>query len=262
MIIDCFSFFNEFELLELRLNELKNVVDYTVIVESSKTHSFIDKPLYFEQIKHKFKSFNILNLIVEFDQKDNWKNENKQRNFALNAISQISKDENDIVIMSDLDEIPKANVIASTKQLKNTIVLKADLHPFYLNYRVKNSCQNSIVLTNVKTAKEKGLQTLRNEMPTWGNTIENAGWHFSYQGGVEKILEKFKSFSHADDYDNRLKKYTREITEEDINIDLQNMIQNKICILNNKEIEHVELLELPSYLRYNQDKFKKMLWKP
>ena len=99
-------------------------------------------------------------------------------------------------------------------------------------------------------------------MPTWGNTIENAGWHFSYQGGVEKILEKFKSFSHADDYDNRLKKYTREITEEDINIDLQNMIQNKICILNNKEIEHVELLELPSYLRYNQDKFKKMLWKP
>jgi beta-1,4-mannosyl-glycoprotein beta-1,4-N-acetylglucosaminyltransferase len=57
MIFDCFIFFNEFELLEIRLNELNDVVDKFVLVEATKTHQGKDKPLYFEENKKRFSDF-------------------------------------------------------------------------------------------------------------------------------------------------------------------------------------------------------------
>ena len=54
MIIDCFPFFNELDVLELRLNILDSVVDKFVLVEASKTQSLIDKPFYFEDNKDRF----------------------------------------------------------------------------------------------------------------------------------------------------------------------------------------------------------------
>ena len=57
MIYDCFTFFNEFDLLEIRLNELDSVVDKFVLVEATKTFSGLDKPLYFNENKNKFNKF-------------------------------------------------------------------------------------------------------------------------------------------------------------------------------------------------------------
>lgn len=53
MIYDCFTFFNELNLLEIRLNILNDVVDKFVLVEATKTFSGKDKPLYYEQNKKK-----------------------------------------------------------------------------------------------------------------------------------------------------------------------------------------------------------------
>lgn len=57
MVYDCFPFFNELDVLEIRLNVLDEVVDKFVIVEMSKTHTGRDKPFYFEQNKERFKKF-------------------------------------------------------------------------------------------------------------------------------------------------------------------------------------------------------------
>ena len=57
MIVDCFPFFNELDLLEIRLNILKDVVDKFVLVEASKTQTKLDKPFYFEDHKDRFADF-------------------------------------------------------------------------------------------------------------------------------------------------------------------------------------------------------------
>ena len=75
MIVDCFTFFNELDLLELRLEELHESVDYFVLVEASKTQSLLDKPLYFEENKLRYSKFldKIIHVKVE-DCPDNNKN--------------------------------------------------------------------------------------------------------------------------------------------------------------------------------------------
>ena len=57
MIIDCFPFFNELDVLDIRLNILNEVVDKFVLVEASKTQSKIDKPFYFEQKRIDIQNF-------------------------------------------------------------------------------------------------------------------------------------------------------------------------------------------------------------
>ena len=53
-IYDCFNFFNELDLLEIRLNTLYDIVDYFVIIESNLTHSGEVKPFYYEDNKSRF----------------------------------------------------------------------------------------------------------------------------------------------------------------------------------------------------------------
>ena len=84
MIYDCFTFFNEFDLLEIRLNELDSVVDKFVLVEATKTFSGKDKPLYFNENKNKFNKFlnKIIHVIVDEypNLNGDWVIENHQRN--------------------------------------------------------------------------------------------------------------------------------------------------------------------------------------
>ena len=56
-IIDCFIFYNEMKMLEFRLKELNDVVDFFVLVESTKTFTGNDKELFFEQNKENFKEY-------------------------------------------------------------------------------------------------------------------------------------------------------------------------------------------------------------
>ena len=71
-VYDCFTFFNEFELLEIRLNELDSVVDKFVLVEASKTHQGKEKPLFYNENKDRFKKFQdkIIHVIVDFPDND------------------------------------------------------------------------------------------------------------------------------------------------------------------------------------------------
>ena len=92
MIIDCFPFFNELDLLEIRLNVLNDVVDKFVLVEASKTQSLIDKPFYFEENKDRYSKFldKIIHVkITDYPKKDGWAMENYQRNCIVKGLQQL-----------------------------------------------------------------------------------------------------------------------------------------------------------------------------
>ena len=109
MIFDCFIFFNEFELLEIRLNELNDVVDKFVLVEATKTHQGKDKPLYFEENKKQFSDF--LNKMIHIAVSDYPKRasplqlEYHQRNKISEGLNTCFPE--DQIIISDIDEIPR-----------------------------------------------------------------------------------------------------------------------------------------------------------
>lgn len=126
-IYDCFTFYNELDLLELRLNILNDKVDFFVLVEASKTHSGEDKDLIFEANKKRFDKF--LDKIVHIKIDDmpklmngnRWALENFQRNAIMRGLSDCKYD--DIVIISDLDEIPN---LENINQVINILSLNSN----------------------------------------------------------------------------------------------------------------------------------------
>ena len=118
MIYDCFTFFNELDLLEIRLNTLNDYVDYFVLVEATKTFTGKDKPLYYNENKERFKQFEnkIIHIIVDTypDSTNPWVLENHQRNSIANGFANCK--DNDIILISDLDEIPRPELIDKYKK--------------------------------------------------------------------------------------------------------------------------------------------------
>ena len=115
MIYDCFSFFNELDILELRLNVLKDVVDRFVLVEAARKHSGEAKPLYFEENKARFAEFTdrIIHVVVVDEPVTppecpkliaSWAFENHQRNAIVRGLKDARPE--DTIMISDLDEIP------------------------------------------------------------------------------------------------------------------------------------------------------------
>ena len=122
-IIDCFIFYNELDLLYYRLSLLNDIVDYFIIVESTHTFTGIPKQLFYNENKEMYKEFNekIIHIILEdFPFKvpniniftnQPWQNEYYQRNSIKKGIDVIldKLNDNDIILSSDLDEIPDPN---------------------------------------------------------------------------------------------------------------------------------------------------------
>lgn len=206
MIIDCFPFFNELDILELRLNELHNVVDYFVLVEASKTQASKDKPFYFEKNKNKFNKFldKIIHVkISEYPVFNHiWGMENYQRNKiidGLKLVPNISK--SDKVLISDLDEVPSRS---SIEKIKNSALdcgsLMFDFRAYFLNYKAKRDWIGT-VYTNAGLFNKFSPQDFRSKkdfLPLLEDGKLN-GWHLSWMGGVKKIWEK--SFSCIEPFD-------------------------------------------------------------
>jgi hypothetical protein len=108
MIFDVFMFHREFELLKLRCEELKPLGVTHILVESDHTHQGQPKPLYFEQQKHLFTDYNIQHTVYRADPSlGPWANERAQRDFAWDD----SIKDGDILILTDADEIPRADTV-------------------------------------------------------------------------------------------------------------------------------------------------------
>lgn len=141
MIYDCFAFFNEMDLLEIRLNTLNDVVDKFVLVEATRTFQKKEKPLFFEQNKERFKPFlhKIEHIIVDeypgFFAKwrvpKTWDYDDHQKEQILRGLKNAKPD--DVIIVSDVDEIPRPELVLEYAKKPGIKVFQQKLFYYYLN---------------------------------------------------------------------------------------------------------------------------------
>ena len=293
-IFDCFMYCDEDLVLDLRLNFLNDYVDQFVIVESSYTHSGEPRKLLFDINKYlKFKQK--INYIVLKDlpsdlfsikkeDSENTKNskyilnaakrENLQRNIILKGLSSASL--NDLIIISDVDEIPNLEN-NNIKEIKNKIILFKQKF-FYYKFNLK---LDNFSWHGSKVCKKKYLispQWLRNikdkKYPFWRidtllsnkkyqniKIIENGGWHFSNIKTPADIEKKMKTYLHHREYElNPIgeKKISKIIEDKKPIYNLKaDMRSNKFDLAEKLIVS--DMSELPYYIQKNIDKYKNWL---
>ena len=293
-IFDCFMYFDEDIVLDLRLNFLNKYVDYFVIVESSFTHKGDKRKLKFDL--KKFNNFRNKIIYVTFDEEP--KNveevfdtddegeksrkyilnaayrENGQRNHILKGLNK-SQDE-DMILISDVDELPNLENIDFNKIKKDIILFRQNMFYYKFNLKLPN-----LIWTGTKACKKKYLKTpqwLRNikdkkypfyRLDTFFSKtkytsikfIDNGGWHFSNIKTASEIEYKLKSYLHHREFDEN------PINEDQIN----KIIKNKQAIYdlnvdkkvnkigNGNKLEKFPLEKLPKYLQDNIANYKKWI---
>jgi len=209
MIYDCFSYLDEDLLLNMRLNILDKYVDYFVIVEGNKTWQNNTKELRFDIKKYeKFKNKIIYIEVTDLpDGEDPYLRENYQRNSILKGLSN-SKDE-DIIIISDLDEIPNPEVFKNFKKEMRYAVFKQKHFYYKFNLQSKNNpywlgskiCLKKYLKSPqwLRDLKFKKRSLWRLDKFRLNNIIENGGWHFCNLKKPESLLYKYENLCETDD---------------------------------------------------------------
>ena len=290
-IFDCFMYFDEEEVLDLRLNVLNEFVDYFVIVESTHNHKGIKRELLFDQSKfQKFKNKIIYlvydgipkNVEIISDNEDESEKdrkyimnavyrENSQRNFIIKGLQKA--EENDLILISDVDEIPKLSSL-NLAEIKNKIIIfNQDM--FYYKF--------NLVIPNFKWSGTKGIKKKNLQSPQWLRNVKDrryafyrldtffskkkytnikiitdGGWHFSNIKNAKMIEHKLKSYLHH-----------REFDQVSLSVDeIDNLIKKKQAIYDlrvDKKVNKVgngvvlnkfNLNKLPEYICQNLDKYK------
>jgi beta-1,4-mannosyl-glycoprotein beta-1,4-N-acetylglucosaminyltransferase len=223
-------FYNEFDLLELRLRELYDYVDIFVIVESDLSHTNNPKPYRFEQSKERYNAWaDKIRYIKHVSQSDPnpWTNETAQRSAISEGIQDAN--DNDIIIVSDLDEIIRSSVIKELRlECKQTIYgFHMPLFNFKFNYmRVDPGAYDVWAMAAkaswIKRFSPQMLRNQRENLYTHGHKvqyqkhrytnpdsytltaedtkiIQHGGWHFGYLGDNEWLLEKAYNNCHQED---------------------------------------------------------------
>ena len=220
MTYDCFTFFNELDLLEIRLNVLKDVVDRFVLVEARETHAGKSKPLWFEENKARYAAFadRIVHLVVESfpEDADSWVRENLQRNFIAEGLKGCRDD--DVILISDLDEIPNPRVFPVALQPGEICLLEQNMYYYFLNYRDRDDpvWKSGTKVMTYRTFchgldsldvpysvylpehVNRGTTATKIRLCKANRSIPSGGWHFSFLGGVDAIVRKIESFSHQE----------------------------------------------------------------
>ena len=263
-IYDCFQFFNEEHILDLRLNILNEFVDFFVIVESTTDHQGNVKRLNFD--RQKFKKFEnkIIYVIVD-DTNEAIKKphaggeslvEQHQRNSLLRGLKNCQ--DNDLIILSDVDEIPDPNKFSTFNKKNKYAVFSQKMFNYKIN--LLNETENNWHGSKICLKKDfKSPQWLRNlkfkKYPFWRidkpknlQIIENGGWHFAYLQSPENISKKIKSFAHGE--------FNTENFSNEKNIEEKIKMGKDIF---NRKITYRKISlddSFPKYIIDNKEKFK------
>lgn len=293
-IFDCFMYFDEEVVLEVRLNTLDKYVDYFVIVESSFTHKGDNKNLMFNHNKfQKFKNKIIylvydkqpkgIEVVNENDSEDEKSRkyilnaalrENGQRNFIQNGLNKA--EDNDIILISDVDEIPNLSEVNFNNISEKIVMFHQDMFYYKFDLKIPNllwtgtkSCRKKYLLSpqwlrNVKDRKyfPFRIDILFSEKKYSSiKFISNGGWHFSNIKTAEEIEYKLKSYLHH-----------REFDEQSLSVEeIQNIIENKKAIYDLKvdkrvnkigdgsKLVKIKFEKLPIYIQQNKHNYMKWL---
>ena len=208
-IYDCFSYWDEDLLLKIRLNILKDFVDYFVIVEGNKTWQNNSKELRFNIENFKdFKDKIIYVPVKDLPEGDNpYFRENFQRNAILRGLNNANDD--DVIIISDLDEIPNPASLRKFNQKMRYAVLK-QMHFYYklnLQSQVNPYWYGSRLCIKKYLKNPQWLRDLKfKKRPFWridkfrlNNIIDEGGWHFCNLKEPENLLYKYKNLCETND---------------------------------------------------------------
>jgi hypothetical protein len=210
LVIDSFTFYNELEILECRLKTLYEVVDYFILVEATKTYRGLPKTLYYEDNKKRYSQYSdkiihiVLDNLIEnanTDVREQWINENNQRRAIDKGIKNLNLQDEDIIIISDADEIPDSRTIHDIKitGLQDIHILEMDLYYYNIECKHKAKWHLAKIMPYSFYKNERDPQKFR--MYNTNLIKNNGGWHLSYFGNRKFIENKIKNFSHAE-FDN------------------------------------------------------------
>lgn len=200
-------------MLNFRLEELNDVVDYFIIVEANCTFKGSSKPLTFNINKYeKFKDKIIYKVCELPPELDAWQNETNQRCYLKEGLKDLQIKGGDLILISDVDEIPDIKDLVFYKNNGINEARTFYQNFYYYNYKCRNikKWSGSVLLSAFifKTQFNANCETVRKSrwgLPLIGDNYESGGWHFSYFGDTDYIINKIQSFSHQE-YNNE--KYT------------------------------------------------------
>ena len=259
-IYDCFQYFNEDHIVDLRLNILDKYVDYFVISESTKTHQGKDKKINFNISNFtKFKN-KILFVTADYNDKIDFDKhtggespiEQHQRNSLIKGIKNASPE--DLIILSDSDEIPDLTKLNKINKNKKYIGFSQKMFMYKLN--LQNLDESNWIGSRITKKKNiKSMQELRNlkfkNYPFWridklNQQIISGGWHFSYMQTPSQILNKIKSFSHGEFN-------SENLSETNIQ---EKILKNEDVFGRGTRLQKIEIdKSYPEYILQNKEKF-------
>lgn len=279
-IYDCFNFFNELDILELRLNILDEVVDHFVIVESNLKHSGEPKPYYFEENKQRFEKFlpKIISYRIE-DNPNDFANLPKTEDKSLQQIYEFIKtqknrfnvhtqpdygrdffqkesvrrallpcNDDDIILLSDADEIPNPNLLRKKEKFDSEVIysLNQPTYYYYINV-LKQTDWYGTKLGTYKKLKNLSFNEVRGD-ETLSTRISNGGWHFSFMGGKDMVITKLTSYSARD----MLNSHVLASIENNMNNNVDPFFRNRLSVVN---IDNT----YPKYILDNLDRYRHMI---
>lgn len=209
MVVDACLLFNELDLLELRLSELDPVVDRFVIVEANRTHKGTLKPLYYAENKARFAQWHdkIVHIVCPLmDDGDGLpairRREMTQRNAILDGLRDCADD--DIVLISDCDEIPRSHCVVTNLDDGMVVTYLQKLYYYNFNTYAPDRVWPGTRACRVSDARALSPHVIRNGLGQPDNIypihrhISDAGWHYSYFGGVSAVQNKMREFLHQE----------------------------------------------------------------
>lgn len=195
-LIDCFTFFNELDLLEIRLKYLYNVVDYFVIVEADTSFNGDVKQMVFKDNIARFEPFMEKIIFVPinmkyFENKNKvaWEREEYQRNCIQKGIDTLNLLETDLVLISDIDEIPNKDILINLKNNKEALLDVKKQHKFLLIFKAIFYSIKSVFykIINKDLAKLKSqlkliyFSLVKNYSPPLNFKMYNYYYYLNYQ---------------------------------------------------------------------------------
>ena len=295
-IFDCFMFYDEELLLDIRLNILDKYVDYFVIVESKFFHNGKKRDLKFNIDKFKKFKDKIIYIIhankpkgiIKLDKNDNENNksyklifnahlrENDQRNHISQGLAGAT--DNDLILVSDVDEIPNLDAIDLTKIKNQIIIFKQEIFYYKFNrYLPGFTWHGTKACKKKKLISPQWLRNIKNKTFSFWRVdtlfsknkyinkifIQNGGWHFSNIKNADDIELKLKSYLHHRDYK----------VEELGNRKINELIKNNETIYDvfgdkkskkyaddtRRKLEKYDVKKLPQFIQGNKNKLSEWM---
>jgi len=280
-VFDVFTFYNELDLLELRLEMLDPYVDQFVLIECIETFSGKQKPLYFQDNKERFskylhkiyhhvtydppKSFEDLRQrILDTNTDDltkqiciqaltstnvppgetHWLKEFYQKENIRRAILKAEPNSEDLCFITDLDEYWNPELDYSSIDNNKIYKLRQLAYSGYMNVRSSEAWAGTL-LTKYKNIEGACLNHLRTPSKTKYEYIDNAGWHFTFMGGEQQVKMKLEAYGHQEYNNDGIKNNVKLLLE-----------QGKDVLGRNEFKFWIDESELPNYLIKNKNKYK------